>query len=252
LFAAIVFAPALGYSISNGERVPYSIDSEKRGYSIGNGTPAHEIVYVQEPPTMPTYSISSAAQPYSLTVGEKSKSTVGAKAKGTPRALGSQEIMTAKVLGKGLKMPAWKLVPPKAEEEEPINESAKMEPINESAKMEPINESAKMEPINESSKMEPVSVPVMLSIMGMVKDGNETGLAGWIIDLAASDLTPIANTTSAEDGSYSFDNLTAGDYVLSEEVLEGWIAVSPENGMTNVTLTDADATIDFVNKMATL
>ncbi len=210
---------------------------------------------------MPTYSIRSAAQPYSFAVGEISKSTVGAKAKGTPRALGSQEIMTAKVLGKGLKMPAWKPVLPKPEEEEPINESSKMEPINESSKMEPINESSKIEPINESSKIEPinesakiepVSVPVVLSIMGMVKDGNETGLAGWIIDLAASDLTPIANITSAEDGSYSFDNLTAGDYVLSEEVLEGWVAITPENGMTNVTLTDADATIDFVNKMATL
>jgi hypothetical protein len=243
----------MGYSISNGERVTYSvgsekvnysIGSEKANYSIGNGIVAHEMTAIApEPPIVPTYSISSTAQPYSFSAGGITKYTMGLEAGKTPVALGSQKAMTTKALGMGLKAPALESVQP-IEEKKPINESAK---INETKVNETkVNETENAAIIQPAA---PVPAVVMLSIKGVVKDENETGLAGWKIDLYTADKTALANTTSSENGSYSFDNRTAGDYLVSEVLPADWVAVSPADGMANVTLKDKDVTLDFVNKI---
>jgi hypothetical protein len=265
----------MGYSISNGERVPYSVGSEKVNYSIGNGTVAHEIVYTATAPTMPIYSVSSSAMPYSFTVGGISKYTMESATENAPVALGSQKIMTVKVLGKGLKTPAWEEQPaePIAVPEVPVaNETENMtavaaEPIavpevpvaNETENVtavaaEPIavpevpvaNETENVTAVAAEPVVAPA--PVLLGIKGMIKDENETALAGWKVDLATSANTPIANTTSSEDGTYSFGNLTAGNYMVSEVIPDGWTAISPADGVASVSLTDMEVTQDFINQ----
>ncbi|MCX8207371.1 MAG: hypothetical protein N3G75_06025 [Methanothrix sp.] len=86
-------------------------------------------------------------------------------------------------------------------------------------------------------------VPVTYTISGVVyedanenaaKDENETGLAGWTLDLSG------VTTTTAADGTYVFANLSAGDYVLSLIVPPEYKPVAP----VNVTL-DSNKTIDF-------
>lgn len=86
-------------------------------------------------------------------------------------------------------------------------------------------------------------VPVTYTISGVVyedvnenaaRDENETGLAGWTLDLSG------VTTTTAADGTYVFANLNAGDYVLSLIVPPEYKPVAP----VNVTL-DSNKTIDF-------
>jgi len=280
LFAAVVFAPAMGYSISNGERVIYSVGSEKANYSIGNGTVAHKVAFAPAvQPVMPAYDISSAAQPYSFTVGGMSKYTMGLEATNEPVALGLQKAMTVKVLGKGL-MSNVVEAPPVVTEAEPeipvVNETENVtgvtaEPVvapapeipvvNETENVtavtaEPVVAPAPEIPVvNETENVtavtaEPVvaPAPVVLGIKGMVKDENETALAGWKVDLATSDNTPIANMTSLEDGTYSFGNLTTGSYMVSVVIPDGWTAISPADGVASVSLTDMEVTQDFINQ----
>ena len=53
------------------------------------------------------------------------------------------------------------------------------------------------------------------------KDNNETGLAGWTINLKGPHGFT-ASTVTGADGSYSFANLGAGVYTLSEVMQTGW------------------------------
>lgn len=222
----------MGYSVSNGAKVPYSIGSEKVSYSIGNGTIAHEIAYTpQATAVMPTYSISSSAQPYSFEAGGISKYTATGEIKNAPVALGSQKTMTVKALGNLAKKETVAPSPPAEPEVAP-----EMPVVNET------------ENVSAEPEVAPAPAVVTLGIKGMVKDENETALAGWKIDLATSSNKAIANTTSSEDGSYSFGNLTAGDYMVSEVLLAGWVAVSPADGVASITLSDMEVTQDFINK----
>ena len=254
MFAAVVFAPAMGYSISNGERVPYSVGSEKVNYSIGNGTVAHKIVYTATSPTMPIYSVSSSAMPYSFTAGVISKYTMESSTENAPVALGSQKIMTVKVLGKGLKTPAWEEQPaePIAVPEVPVaNETENMTAVAaEPIAVPEVPVANETENVTAVAAAEPVvaPAPVLLGIKGMIKDENETALAGWKVDLATSANTPIANMTSLEDGTYSFGNLTAGNYMVSVVIPDGWTAISPADGVASVSLTDMEVTQDFINQ----
>ena len=79
------------------------------------------------------------------------------------------------------------------------------------------------------------------------KDGEETGLAGWSIQLSKDGSTVNATTTAA-DGSYKFANLVPGTYALSEVAKEGWEQTVPQGSYT-VELTNADVTgKDFGNR----
>jgi hypothetical protein len=73
VLAAIVFAPAMGYTISSQGRTNYTSNSERVNYTIGSGMPAHETVYNEEMAEhYPTYSISSTPMPYSIKLGATS------------------------------------------------------------------------------------------------------------------------------------------------------------------------------------
>jgi SdrD B-like domain len=242
LLAAIVFAPAMGYTFSSGAKPAYSSSSEKVNYTIGSGTVAHEMVYSEEAPeNYPTYSIGSTAVPYSIGLGTAAKYSLQAGSNATKiEALGEQKpSIASENLGKGLVEPT---------EKENATEQATQpaQPAPQVIDLTKGNVS-----VNQTAPATLAPVAVKLGIKGMVKDENETGLAGWKIDLFTSDNKSIANTTSAEDGSYSFSDLTAGVYAVSEVLPADWVAVSPMDGVAGVTLTDKEVTLDFINKMNT-
>jgi hypothetical protein len=88
-----------------------------------------------------------------------------------------------------------------------------------------------------------------LSIKGMVKDENQTGLAGWKIELTASKKEFIANTNTSANGSYSFSDLNPGTYIVAEVLPAGWTVVTSGDNQYGITLKDKNETQDFVNKM---
>ena len=92
-------------------------------------------------------------------------------------------------------------------------------------------------------------MPVGLSMSGTVFedmnknaifDRSEHGIAGWKIILK-TDNAEIANTVSNGSGMYSFTNLKAGNYTITEDQKVGWIQSAPGSGLYNLTLTDKDA-----------
>ncbi len=80
------------------------------------------------------------------------------------------------------------------------------------------------------------------------RDGNESGLAGWKIQLAQGS-SVINGTSTAADGSYKFTGLAPGSYTVSEELQSGWAQTEPKSGSYSVNLVDKDVSgMDFGNK----
>ena len=80
-----------------------------------------------------------------------------------------------------------------------------------------------------------------------VIDAGEIGLPGVVIALLDSAGTTIATTTTLPDGTYSFDGLVAGDYVVQEQQPAEWGSSTPNS--IAVTLTAAGAAgLDFGEK----
>ncbi len=80
-----------------------------------------------------------------------------------------------------------------------------------------------------------------------VRDGDDTALGNWNIQLA-KDGSIINATTTGQDGSYAFKNLPPGKYTVSEVVQDGWTQTLPQ-GSYSVDLLDADVSgKDFGNK----
>lgn len=94
----------------------------------------------------------------------------------------------------------------------------------------------------------PVTGPYV--IMGMAQDNNQAPLEGWNFDLS-KDGAVVDSATSGADGKFNFVGLTSGVYTVTETLEEGWSAVSPENGTTEVTIDTASVTdLVFVNQKA--
>jgi hypothetical protein len=61
------------------------------------------------------------------------------------------------------------------------------------------------------------------------KDKGESGIAGWIIDLTVEGETAVTvKATTDSSGTYKFDNVSPGNYIVSEEPQEGWISTNNE------------------------
>jgi hypothetical protein len=95
-----------------------------------------------------------------------------------------------------------------------------------------------------------------LSISGMkfndlnnngAKDAGESGLPCWTIELLfEGDVIDTIETT--QDGTYSFDYLAPGSYIVREVQQAGWVQTNPPGGSYSVNLVDADSTgNDFGN-----
>lgn len=254
VLAAIVFAPAMGYTISSQGRTNYTINSERVNYTIGSGMPGHETVYNEEMAEhYPTYSISSTPMPYSIKLGATTQYSISS---GTNPAkvlvLGghkSSVFGSSERVGKGL------IVPTEPENEteqaighpEPAAEPVASNVIDLTKPENVVNPTNATTPTNASNATAPAVVK--FSIMGKVTDDNQTGLADIKVNLEQPAKMVIANITTSTDGSYSFPDLMPGDYVVAEVLPANWTAVTPADGLASVTLQDKDMTVDFVNKM---
>jgi hypothetical protein len=99
------------------------------------------------------------------------------------------------------------------------------------------------------TKQETVAEPSTFSIEGIVVDNNQTGLASWTINLT-KDGAVINSVPTAADGKFAFPELAAGEYTVSELLMEGWNVVSPAEGKATVNITDASVTdLVFVNQL---
>ncbi|MDM7934307.1 MAG: SdrD B-like domain-containing protein, partial [Methanothrix sp.] len=79
------------------------------------------------------------------------------------------------------------------------------------------------------------------------KDSGEA-LSGWMIQLSR-DGSEVATITD-DQGSYRFEGLEPGSYVVSEVLPSGWEAISPEGGSYSLELSETDAVDrDFSNRL---
>ncbi len=85
-----------------------------------------------------------------------------------------------------------------------------------------------------------------------VKDAGEAGLSGWTLYLDADGNGALdpgeLSTVTGTDGSYSFNDLAAGNHVVAELARAGWIATTPVSGSRAVTVVGGQTTTaDFGN-----
>ncbi len=80
-----------------------------------------------------------------------------------------------------------------------------------------------------------------------VRDVNEGGLSGWVINLRYPNGTIYATKTTGADGSFAFVNISWGRYNLSETLQSGWTQTKPAGNLypveincTNLNVTGRD------------
>ncbi len=237
MIAAVVLSPAMGYTIQSAGNQSYTVQSEKVNYTITAGTPAHALTLDNIPGKTATGAAVQATRvPYSFKSG-------GAVPYSMELQSGAAEATPA------VTTPAETVVTPPVE----TVVTPPIEPVvNETpAVAAPANET----PVVEAPPVEEATFSIMGKVFDDVEgngilDNNETGLAGWTVNLEQPAGTIIANQTTIEDGSYTFTGLSAGEYVVSEVLQMGWTPVSPADGRYPVTITNMTiANLDFANMM---
>jgi len=225
LLAAILLTPAMGYTIQVQGPNNYSISMGPRAsFSIGSGTPAHELNYSEaaipcamQPAvkaTKPTYSFTTLGPvSYSMSI----PTTQGAQ------TLGPQTSSSAAKLGS-------------------INQ------VQQTAQ--------EVAAVAETPAAAPTIAAGAYSISGTVfddtngngvKDAKEAGLDGWTVDLTGAAQNSV---TTASDGSYAFESLEAGNYNVAEVAPSGWKVISPASGSYSISLTKSNVTgKNFGNQM---
>ena len=90
-----------------------------------------------------------------------------------------------------------------------------------------------------------VTVVKFQSITGMkfndvngnsTKDADEPGLQGWTIQLRTTSGDILQSTVTDASGNYTFNNLSPGTYIVSEQQQSGWNQTYPASGSWSVTL----------------
>jgi hypothetical protein len=246
MIAAIVLMPALGYTNQAAGNQSYTAKSGDRvGYSFTTNVPAHNLT----PDMMANkYSFKSAAvqstrmsysfkqgtaTPYSVKLeGVKNAAQLGMKTKPAAR-LGSMMDAAESVATPVVEPVATPVVEPVAT---PVVEPVAT-PVVETVAA-PVVETVAA-PMNETK----------FTIEGIVTDINQTGLAGWTMNLTM-DGAVINSVPTAADGKFAFADLAAGEYNVSEVLMEGWSIISPAEGKSVVTITNASVTdLVFVNQL---
>ncbi len=221
MIAAIVLMPALGYTNQAAGNQNYTAKSGNPvEYSLKTiNVPAHNLTpdMVVNKYSFKSAGVASTRMPYSFQQGAASPYSF--KLVGVENAVAQ----------------GMKTVKPTAKLGSMMKEAA---PVNE-----PVAEAA-VAPVAE-----PVVEPLTFSIEGKVVDSNQTGLAGWTMNLT-KDGAVINSVPTAADGKFAFPELAAGEYTVSELLMEGWNVVSPAEGMSVVNITDASVTdLVFVNQL---
>lgn len=73
-----------------------------------------------------------------------------------------------------------------------------------------------------------------------VRDDGDEGVPGWTIGLSGGP-SDDATLLTGEDGSYTFDGLIPGTYVVAETQRDGWRQSAPESGTHTVTVRSSEA-----------
>jgi len=82
----------------------------------------------------------------------------------------------------------------------------------------------------------------------LLSDSGESGLAGWTIQLSRDGQE--VSTLTGDDGSYRFDTLAPGSYILQEVPKPGWTLTAPKEGSYSIEMKGQDeAGKDFGNKL---
>ena len=81
-----------------------------------------------------------------------------------------------------------------------------------------------------------------------VRDDGEPGLGGWTIRVKRDgDATWTYSTTTGSDGSYAFANLSAGTYILGEDLESGWIQTCPAGAGTRTVAVNPGQTVTGID-----
>ncbi|HPS91736.1 MAG TPA: carboxypeptidase regulatory-like domain-containing protein [Methanothrix sp.] len=243
MIAAIVIMPALGYTNQAAGNQSYSAKSGSSvGYSLKTvNAPAHNLTpdMVANKYSFKSAGVSStrmaysfqngASAPYSFKlVGVENAVAEGMKTTKPTAKLGNMAGDITDAVASG---PASELTSASAPAVEAANTSA---PAAEPA-VAPAPEAA---------------APATFMIEGKVVDDNQTGLAGWTMNLT-QDGAVINSVTTAADGKFAFPDLAAGAYAVSELLMDGWNVVSPAEGLAAVNITDANVSdLVFINQLA--
>jgi len=249
MIAAIVIMPALGYTNQAAGNQSYSAKSgSSAGYSLKTiNVPAHNLtpdMVVNKysfksagvASTRVAYSFQKGANaPYSFKlIGVENAVAEGTATKPTAK-LGN---MAGDIKDAAASGPASELTPASAPSVEAANTSAPAAEPVAAPTTEPVAAPAP----------EPAA-PATFSIEGTVMDDNQTGLAGWTMNLT-KDGAVINSVTTATDGKFAFPDLTAGAYAVSELIMDGWNVVSPAEGTAAVDITNASVSdLVFVNQL---
>ena len=221
MMAAIVIMPALGYTNQAAGNQSYSVKSgDLVTYSFTTQVPAHNLTsdMVANKYSFLAPAVQSTRMPYSFQQGAATSYSV--KVEGAENAV-AQGMTTTKSVAKLGSM----------NEETAVTEAV--------AEVEPVAEPA----------VEIAAEP-KFTIEGMVVDNNQTGLAGWTINLT-KDGAVINSVPTAADGKFAFADLAAGEYTVSEVLMEGWSIISPAEGKSAVTIANASVTdLVFANQLA--
>jgi len=232
MIAAIVIMPALGYTNQAAGTQSYTAKSgDKVDYSFKTlDAPAHNLTpdMVVNRYSFKSAAVQSTRLPYSFQQGAVA-----------PYSFNLLGVENAVAEGMKTKKPVAKL-------------GSMMEKAEPAAA--PVVEPAAAPVVEPAAApvVEPVVVPVnetKFTIEGMVVDNNQTGLAGWTISLTMNG-AEINSVSTAADGKFAFSDLAAGEYSVSEVLMEGWGIISPVDDKSVVTITNASVTdLVFVNQL---
>ena len=226
MIAAIVLMPALGYTNQAAGNQSYSAKSgEKVGFSFTTGAPAHNLTAdtLANKYSFKSAAVQSTRMPYSFKLGTATPYSV--KLVGVENAV-AEGMKTMKPIAK-------------------LGSMNKAEPA-----VAPVVATA---PVEAPPVVEP-----KFAIEGMLfndtngngtMDSDEAGLAGWTINLT-KDGAVINSVATAADGKFAFADLAAGEYTVSEVLMQGWSIISPAEGKSVVNITDASVTdLVFANQL---
>jgi hypothetical protein len=200
---------------------------------------------------------SGAATKYSISlVGKEAATPLGAEAK-QAASLGSmnkEETVEPEVVAEVPAVNETEAVAevPAVNETEAVAEVPAVNATEAVAEVPAVNATEAVAEVPAVNATEVVAAPVAgpYVIMGIAQDNNQAVLEGWNFDLS-KDGAVVDSATSGADGKFNFVGLTAGVYTVSETLKEGWSAVSPLNGTTDITIENASVTdLVFVNQMA--
>jgi hypothetical protein len=242
MIAAIVLMPALGYTNQAAGNQSYTAKSGNPvEYSLKTiNVPAHNLTadMVVNKYSLKSAGVTSTRMAYSFQQGAVAPYSI--KLVGVENAV-AQGMKTVKPTAKLGSMAGS------------INDKAASGPAGEvAATSAPTAEAAPAATPAAEPAAAPATeaaAPTTFTIEGMVVDNNQTGLAGWTINLT-KDGAVINSVPTAADGKFAFPELAAGEYTVSELLMEGWNVVSPAEGMSVVNITDANVTdLVFVNQL---